>query len=295
LSPGLRRHLAPVLLGLLGGFAVLAAVIVVRPSALHAIDGAVTRRLYGHEDDYRHEIAGWFERLGTPVVIGVGTAVAAAVGRWRGRPWRAVVVVVAAAVVAAELTLVLKPLVGRHEFSRAHGNYFPSGHVAGFVALVVATWLLLAPTTGVRWHRWLGLAAGAVGAVALSMAVIILQYHVLTDTVGGALIGWATTLAVAAGLERWPSREAQGPNAAAAARTAAQGTRPSRSNRMGSRVQSTTVDGRPAQGPPSSTRATEEANSSATASAVSGVGWPCRLALVAATGPTIEQSALGTG
>lgn len=294
LSPALRRHLAPVLIGLFGGFAILATVIAVRPSAIHGIDGATTRRLYGHQHDYRHELAGWVERLGSPLTIGVGTALAAAAGRRRGRPWRTVVVVLATAVVAVEVTLVLKPLVGRHEFGRVHGNSFPSGHVAGFVALAVAAWLLLAPTTAMRWHRRLGFAVVTVGAVALSMAVIILQYHALTDTVGGVLIGYATTLAVAAGLERW-APAGQRPTPAATARTSAQGTPPSRTNRTGSRVQSTTVEERPAQGPPSSTRATAAPNSSATASAVSGVGWPCRLALVAARGPTIRQSSLGTG
>ena len=71
--------------------------------------------------------------------------------------------------------------------------------------------------------------------------------------------------------------------------------RPSRRSLTSGPVQSTTVDGLPAQTPASSTTGTSPPKLSASAWAVVSGGWPWWLALVVAYGPAAVHSASGTG
>ena len=109
------------------------------------------------------------------------------------RPWSAAYFVVAAAV-SAGMVKVVKHLVGRARpediLVISDFGSFPSGHVAN-AATVASALFILFP------HVWTAL-AGAAWVVLMAFSRTYLGAHWLTDTVGGALIGVAAALLVAA-------------------------------------------------------------------------------------------------
>jgi undecaprenyl-diphosphatase len=109
------------------------------------------------------------------------------------RPWSAAYFVVAAAV-SAGMVQVVKHLVGRARpediLVISDFGSFPSGHVAN-AATVASALFILFP------HVWTAL-AGAAWVVLMAFSRTYLGAHWLTDTVGGALIGVAAALLVAA-------------------------------------------------------------------------------------------------
>jgi membrane-associated phospholipid phosphatase len=110
---------------------------------------------------------------------------------YRSRPWDAVFVVLGPAVAVAVNTWVLKPLFGRWKNDTL---VYPSGHTVSMVATVVVVFML---THGVA--RKITFIAGAVLLVAVTIGMIGLGYHYLTDIVGGTLFAMATVPAVHAG------------------------------------------------------------------------------------------------
>jgi len=120
--------------------------------------------------------------------------IAVALNRQRPRLAVAAFVVMAMSPLTAE---VLKPLLahGHHSaegITVAAGSW-PSGHSTAAMSLVLSAVLVSAP-------RWRGVvaAAGALYAVGLGCSLLILQWHMPSDVVGGFLVAslW-TSLAVA--------------------------------------------------------------------------------------------------
>jgi membrane-associated phospholipid phosphatase len=164
-----------------------------RPGAL---DRAAFDWLLRHREVHRSVLI-FLAWLGTqtPVIIAVSALTLACLAR---RRWRGAVLAAVAVTVASGLTeLVLKPLVDR----TYHGFLsFPSGRATGaFSIAAVCAVLLLGPA----WRRRraaarLILVAGAVAvACAVADAAVILRYHYLTDTIGGAAVGTGTVLLTA--------------------------------------------------------------------------------------------------
>ncbi len=143
----------------------------------------------------------WPDGAAPPFVqYGVPLAAVAAVGglaamAWMRRDRGAVALCLLGPALALVLTDgVLKPLVDR----RLHlGLAYPSGHTAGAASVAVVI-LVLAH----RWKGWAGLALAAPVALslpaAMGLALIRLDWHYPTDVVGGAAVGSATVLALAA-------------------------------------------------------------------------------------------------
>ncbi|HET7432756.1 MAG TPA: phosphatase PAP2 family protein [Nocardioides sp.] len=119
-----------------------------------------------------------------PITLAIGVLVA-----WRRRRvWIAVDAAVRVGLVVASV-LVLKPVLAIPGPTRnslgGHGGSFPSGHTTSTLVCVA---LLLA------WAGWPRSATGraAVNAVVLAVVggtVIYLQYHYLSDVVGGVVLG----------------------------------------------------------------------------------------------------------
>jgi membrane-associated phospholipid phosphatase len=109
----------------------------------------------------------------------------------------AVLAVVSVAVAAALTELVLKPLV--HRTINGFLTY-PSGHTTGLFALAAVIAVLLLSSPGGRPRsalRIAAVAAAVVVACAVGVAMIGMDFHYFTDTVGGAAVGTGVVIGVA--------------------------------------------------------------------------------------------------
>lgn len=114
-------------------------------------------------------------------------AAAAAALQRRARP---VLAVVATGAVTQGLVLLAKRLVDRTLFSE--GPTYPSGHMAGAVALGVLA-VLVVRRRGLFAAAAVAVVAGGL-VVATALGAIWTQSHVWTDVVGGGLLGAGTAL-----------------------------------------------------------------------------------------------------
>jgi membrane-associated phospholipid phosphatase len=140
---------------------------------------------------------GWFAVF---VVPGVG-AIALLIAR---RPWGALYWVLAITV-SAGIVQVIKRVVGRArpEDILVISDYgsFPSGHVANAATIAVALFMLFP-------RVWVAV-AGSAWVVLMAFSRTYLGAHWLSDTLGGALVGAAAALLVAAVLARPLEAEAE--------------------------------------------------------------------------------------
>jgi membrane-associated phospholipid phosphatase len=136
-----------------------------------------------------------YRELGQPVPFAILTAAIVAVLVWRRDLADAAV-----AALGAPIAVLLADAVAKPVFDRTSGSsvsQFPSGHTTAMTAVGV----LLVLVAYRRWGRRgvvisLPVAAWVSGSMIVS--VIRLQQHVLTDAIGGVLLGVATVTAVAA-------------------------------------------------------------------------------------------------
>jgi undecaprenyl-diphosphatase len=109
-----------------------------------------------------------------------------------GDRFSAIVAAVGCPLAATITEWIAKPLVGRHE---PPGLGFPSGHTTTAAALAAVAALI-------AYRRWGKRGLLAVAPVSfllpavMALAVIRLQLHYFTDTVGGTLVGYATVAAM---------------------------------------------------------------------------------------------------
>ncbi|TDV57793.1 phosphatase PAP2 family protein [Actinophytocola oryzae] len=106
----------------------------------------------------------------------------------RSRPWDASLVVLGPSVALAVNTWVLKPL-----FDRWKGDtlVYPSGHTVSLVATLTVVFLL----AGAR-ARAITAAAGAVLLAGVTIGMLGLGYHYVTDVVGGTFFAVFAVLVV---------------------------------------------------------------------------------------------------
>jgi membrane-associated phospholipid phosphatase len=113
---------------------------------------------------------------------------------WRlyaSRPWDALFVVLGPAVAVAVNTWVLKPL-----FDRWKGDtlVYPSGHTVSMVATLVVVFLLVHGRA-----RTITAVVGAVLLIGVTIGMLGLGYHYLTDVVGGTFFAVFAVLSGARG------------------------------------------------------------------------------------------------
>lgn len=161
-------------------------------------------------------VAEGFADFGSPAVVGIAIAVAAAgflVRRW----WRAALLVALAPVIAVGLVeIVAKPLFDRTMPASTlteGGLAYPSGHTAAATAFAGA--VVLAAFGSGRWKParqrgrsqrgrvlspvrvWLVTLVFAAAVVCCAAGLVVAGYHYATDTIGGFALSVATVLALA--------------------------------------------------------------------------------------------------
>lgn len=136
---------------------------------------------------------GWRATLLVPVLIIVALVIA--------RRMRAAAYAVVAFAVSAGAVQLLK-----HLFSRVRPEdmlvtsdfgSFPSGHSANAATIAVVLWIVVP-------RVWTAI-VGAAWIVVMALSRTILAVHWATDTIGGALVGAAVALLVAASFLHWAS------------------------------------------------------------------------------------------
>jgi membrane-associated phospholipid phosphatase len=108
--------------------------------------------------------------------------------RYASRPWDALFVVLGPAVAVAVNTWVLKPL-----FDRWKGDtlVYPSGHTVSMVATLVVVLLLVHGRA-----RTITAVVGAVLLIGVTIGMLGLGYHYLTDVIGGTFFAVFAVLTV---------------------------------------------------------------------------------------------------
>ncbi|MGO2521466.1 MAG: phosphatase PAP2 family protein [Microbacterium sp.] len=134
---------------------------------------------------------GWIATFAIPIAIAVVLLLM--------RRWRAAVFALLAFIISAGLVQALKHLFGRArpEDMLVLSDYgsFPSGHTAN-AATIAAVAVLLFPRV------WTAIVAVA-WVVAMALSRTLLSVHWMSDTIGGALVGIAASLLLAAAMLRW--------------------------------------------------------------------------------------------
>jgi undecaprenyl-diphosphatase len=146
-----------------------------------------------------HDLAFLVEQLVSPLGQGVAVALACLLALRLGRPRRALFAVALVAGTAV-IVQVLKVLLEHARYQPVPGEpfewfpvakAFPSGSTAGALSIALA-FLFVVPRS---WRRATG-ALGLVFTLAVSLAVLILNYHYPSDVLGGWLValGWCFAL-----------------------------------------------------------------------------------------------------
>jgi membrane-associated phospholipid phosphatase len=173
------------------------------------LDAAVDGRLRSALLPYQHALS-LVARIGDPV-RGAEIALALFLLCLAARRWRGALLVAVAVPVAVGLTeLLLKPLVHR---TLAGNLEFPSGHATSAFTLATCCAVLLARPLRPWLPRAVRAAAALIAlllAASVAVAVVVLGFHYVTDTVGGAAVGIGTVLATALVLDRYAPRPGGG-------------------------------------------------------------------------------------
>lgn len=134
----------------------------------------------------RVPVADFVAHLADPVPLLAMLAGLGALGLSWGRP-RHVAAAVFAVVGANVTTQLLKVFLAHPRLQPLGGEVspvaFPSGHATAAMSVAVAA-LLVSP----RRYRPLGAAAGAAFALAVSLSIVVLDWHYPSDVLGGMLI-----------------------------------------------------------------------------------------------------------
>jgi membrane-associated phospholipid phosphatase len=142
---------------------------------------------------------GLISRLGGETAMTAMTA-GLALGCLVARRLSGAALTVGGVLLASGLTeLVLKPLVHR-TITVSHYLTYPSGHTTGLFALSTALAVVLLSPTAARPGAAIRIgvvAAAVIVSCVVALAMIGLDFHYFTDTVGGAAVGAGTVLGVA--------------------------------------------------------------------------------------------------
>lgn len=201
LLPAAMRSLAAAILAGCTAVTVLLGALFARQTRAGPFDAWIDARIQADLAGQRrvlNDLSGLGDLM--PVVVMTSALVLACLvtRRWRG----AVLVAVAVPAAASVTEFVLKPLIGR---TLTGDLSFPSGNETRVFALAAAVAVLLANPPRARIPaavRLLLALAVVLAAGAVGVALVGLDHHYFTDTVGGAAVGVAVVLATAFILDR---------------------------------------------------------------------------------------------
>lgn len=195
----LRRRLVPLLVGE-GILVVALGALVWRARHADRLDRDVASALYARPGTGLRSVANAITFFGSPPAVAVGALLVAVWAWWRFHD-RILTVFCPLAVIASGLAeRVIKSIIARprpptavlaHEIDFS----YPSGHVTGTTALVLAA-ILLVWAGGPRRRRSITIAALAAYAVAVALSRLVLGVHYLTDVLGAAALAAAGVLVV---------------------------------------------------------------------------------------------------
>lgn len=185
--------------GLLTASVVLGALIVFGFSEPPAFDAWWNEFVSAHRADAMVHFAlvlnaiggGWIAILGVPLLA---ITILLLAGRWRAAVFAAICFAASAGAVQ-----ILKHLFGRARpddmIVVSDFGSFPSGHTANAATIALVVWVLFP-------RVWTAV-AGTVWIIAMALSRTFLSVHWATDTLGGALVGSAVVLLLAAGMLPW--------------------------------------------------------------------------------------------
>jgi undecaprenyl-diphosphatase len=138
--------------------------------------------MWGPDQQRASHVVSWLAPSRMVLLLAIGSAV---VGAWRRTAWPLVRSALAVALTGG-LTLALKVLLDRVDPRGEHtslGGSFPSGHSAILLVCVATGAMLVSCPT-----RWWQRAGVVLLATVLTVAMLYVALHWLTDMVGGALV-----------------------------------------------------------------------------------------------------------
>lgn len=186
-------------LGLLAAAVLLGAVIVFGYSEPPGFDTWWNDFVSAHRGEAMVDFAMVLNAIGGGWIAVLAVPLLAVLALLLARRWRAAVFAALCFAASAGAVQILKHLFGRARpddmIVASDFGSFPSGHTANAATIALVVWVLLP-------RVWTAI-AGAVWIVAMALSRTFLSVHWATDTLGGALVGAATVLLLAAWLLPW--------------------------------------------------------------------------------------------
>ena len=139
--------------------------------------------------------------FGSPGAVIVFGCVCASLLRWRFRSTVWAVAAVLAPALAGVSEATLKVIVGRPRpvtavLTGESGNGFPSGHTAGFAALVFIIAFALFDPRGRQVQRNRALWVASLATAAMAVTRVVVGAHYPTDVIAGAIVGYVVARAI---------------------------------------------------------------------------------------------------
>jgi membrane-associated phospholipid phosphatase len=165
------------------------------------VDDRIANALTAPDDSMRYRWAGHLSALGSVGAVVLAAVVLAGVCWWRTHDLRLTLLCVLAPGLAGLAQGALKEVVDRRapgEHVPASALTFPSGHATGVWAVAVTATVVAVLALRAGWVRRIVVFGAFTGAIAVSIARVVVGDHYASDVAAGALLGTAVALALTA-------------------------------------------------------------------------------------------------